>query len=108
MTADAHELHLLEQRFGAAAELLEGERWSEGMSLLFGVVSEAGDSGLAAVEALARALLAQALFHTGDPVAAADQATTALRLAESTGDRDTIHRCMALAESLRIIQGGRL
>jgi len=95
----------LSARFEAAVEVLESGGWSEGMALLMNIITEANTSGAHRLEALARALLCQALVQTDQLPEAHAQAESAFRAAELSNDRDTIHRCMALRHTLRVLSG---
>jgi hypothetical protein len=95
----------LNARFEAAIEVLERGSWTEGMALLMGIISESSAAGNHRQEALARALLCQALVQTDQLPEAQAQAESAFRAAELSNHRDTIHRCMALRHTLRVLSG---
>jgi len=95
----------LNARFEAAVEVLERGSWSEGMALLMGIITQSNAAGAHRLEALARALLCQALVQTDQLSEAHAQAESAFRAAELSNDRDTIHRCMALRHTLRVLSG---
>ncbi len=105
MTPDAStpELHLQ-----LAVSTLEAEDWTVGIGLLIGVLNQVEGIGAWRIEATARALLAQALYQTGQAKDGRVQAQLALAAAEQTDEGALIHRCMALLQTFAILDRDRL
>ncbi len=97
------EADALQSRFDTAVEVLEREEWSEGMALLLGLIGDSEAGGHHQLEALSRALLTQALMNTGQETEAVLQADAAFAAAEQSNDRGTIHRCMALRHTVKVL-----
>lgn len=105
MSRDEQTRERLQSRFDAAVEILEAEQHAEGMHLLLGLIAEAEAGDFHRLEALSRALLTQSLMQTGQEDEALAQADAAFAAAEQSNDRDTIHRCMALRHTVRVLTG---
>lgn len=90
-------------RLETAVSVLEAENWSEGLSLLIGLVQDAQLQDDHRMQGLGRAMMAQALLQTGQPDQALQQAEAAFDAAKLSDHRDTIHRCMALLETVRLL-----
>jgi hypothetical protein len=102
---DALQVHL-----EGAVELMEAGRWTDAAALLLGLLATARSDPATdpRLEPVAGALMAQVLAERGELDAARRQAAEAVAAAGRCGDRDTVHRCLALLASLDLLDHGRL
>jgi thioredoxin-like negative regulator of GroEL len=96
----------VDPRIDAAVGAMERGAHQDAAALLIGLLG--GGPSTDQREALVRALLAQTFVQLDELDGALEQARAALAAAQSTADRDTIHRCMALLASVELIREGRL
>ncbi len=93
----------------AAIAAMERGNHRDAIALLLVLLAEGPRARLGLrQEAVVRALLTQCLVQVQELDGATEQGKAALDIAEQSNDRDTIHRCMALLASLRILTEGRL
>ena len=93
-----------------AVEQMEAQRWTDAAALLLGLLAgvRADRPADGRLEPVASALLAQVFAELGDLDGARRQAAEAVAAAGRCGDRDTVHRCLALLASLDLLDHGRL
>jgi hypothetical protein len=96
---DSLHLHL-----ESATAAMEVEEWPGAIALLVSALAELDGRDEHLAEATTRMLLAQSLASAGSLPDALQQVADAQSAAERADDRDLIHRCMALAASLRVLQ----
>jgi Flp pilus assembly protein TadD len=108
MDDEGVDIAAIDARLESATERMEAGDFATAIGLLVPVLHDIEGASLESVEAMARSLLAQALASTDQLDGARDQIGKAMKVAHASGDRDVIHRCMALAASLRILGSTRL